>query len=169
MTPKDFVSAYYPYAKKTQDKTGFSAIAALAQAAQESGWGRFAPGNMLFGVKDTDGVNGNEQLVITTEYSKRQDLKFPVILHVEPVELHGERFFKYTIKDYFRKYDTPEESFADHVRFFEKNSRYKEAMKVKSDPDAFIKAIALAGYATDPNYAAQLISIAHSIKQMIPA
>ncbi len=167
MLPKDFVSAFLPEAKKTEEKSGISAIAILAQAAQESGWGKFAPGNMFFGVKDTDGLNGNEQLLITTEYSKRQDLKFPVILHVEPVELHGEKFFKYTIKDYFRKYETPEECFSDHVKFFERNSRYKEALKVKGDPELFIKEIAKAGYATDPNYASQLISIAHSIQSMV--
>jgi flagellum-specific peptidoglycan hydrolase FlgJ len=167
MTPKDFVTSFYKYAKQTEEKSGISAIAVLAQAAQESGWGKVAPGNMFFGVKDTDGRNGNEQLLITTEYSRRQDLKFPEILHVEPVEMHGERFFKYTIKDWFRKYSTPEECFSDHANFFVKNKRYSEALKVKHDPYLFIEEIAKAGYATDPNYSKTLKSIAHSIEQMI--
>jgi flagellum-specific peptidoglycan hydrolase FlgJ len=167
MTPKEFVSAFFPFAKQTEDKSGISAIAILSQAAQESGWGKYAPGFMFFGVKDTDGKNGNEQLLTTTEYSKRQDLKFPEILHVEPVDLHGEKFFKYTIKDWFRKYNSPEECFSDHADFFIKNKRYEEALKVKSNADLFIQEIAKAGYATDPNYAKNLISIAHSIEQMI--
>ncbi|MGL4596344.1 MAG: glucosaminidase domain-containing protein, partial [Bacteroidia bacterium] len=76
MKPADFVKAFFPFAKKTEEKTGISAIAILAQAALESGWGEKAPGNMFFGVKDTDGLNGNEQLLTTTEYSRRSDLKF---------------------------------------------------------------------------------------------
>jgi flagellum-specific peptidoglycan hydrolase FlgJ len=167
MTPKEFVHAFYPYAKQTEEKSGISAIAILTQAAWESEWGKHAPGFMFFGVKDTDGRNGNEQLLITTEYSKRQNLTFPEILHVVPVEINGEKFFKYTIKDWFRKYNNPEECFSDHAEFFVKNKRYSEALKVKHDPELFFKEIAKAGYATDPNYAKNLISIAHSIEQMI--
>lgn len=97
MKPKDFVEKYYPFAKQTQDKVGISAIAILAQAAVESGWGEHALGNMFFGVKDTDGVNGNEQLLTTTEYSKKDTLKFPVIISkiFDPVK----KLYKYIVKD----------------------------------------------------------------------
>jgi flagellum-specific peptidoglycan hydrolase FlgJ len=67
--PKEFVGTYYPFAKNAELKTGINAVAILAQAALESGWGKFAPNNMFFGIKDTDGVNENEQLLTTTEYS----------------------------------------------------------------------------------------------------
>ena len=66
MKPKDFVAKYKPFALETQTKTGICFKATLAQAAVESGWGEAAPGNMFFGVKDTDGINGNEQLLVTT-------------------------------------------------------------------------------------------------------
>lgn len=152
MKPSEFVKQFKRYAQKTQDKTGISAVAILAQAALESGWGAKAPGNMFFGIKDTDGTNGNEQLLVTTEYSKRSDLQFPFILSVTPVIRNGQKYFKYVIKDYFRKYDTPEQSFTDHATFFMRNSRYAKALMVKSDPYMFLEEVAKAGYATAPNY-----------------
>lgn len=167
MTPKEFVNAFYPFAKKTQEKTGISAVAILAQAALESGWGKVAPGNMFFGVKDTDGINGNEQLITTTEYSRSANLKFPVILSVVPVMRNGLKYFKYTVKDYFRKYDTPEECFTSHAQFFLKNKRYAKALQVKTDPFAFINEIAKAKYATDPDYAKVLSSVAKTIQKHI--
>lgn len=167
MTPKAFVAAFLPFALQTQKKTGISAIAILAQAALESGWGKFAPGNMFFGIKDTDGVNGNEQLITTTEYSRSATLKFPVILSITPVMRGGIKYFKYKVKDYFRKYDTPEGSFTDHVQFFFKNKRYAKALLVKHDPMLFIDAVAAAGYATDPDYAKTLKSVARTIQKFV--
>lgn len=167
MTPKEFVTTYLPFAKLTEQKSGISAIAVLAQAALESGWGKIAPGNMFFGVKDTDGINGNEQLVTTTEYSKRQDLKFPEIISVVPVLIKGEKFFKYTVKDYFRKYNSPEECFTDHAMFFVKNHRYATALTVGKNPYLFFDEIAKAGYATAPDYASVLKSVAQTIEKNI--
>lgn len=167
MTAKDFVKTYYPEAKKTQDKTGISAVAILAQAAQESGWGKVAPGNMFFGVKDTDGVNGNEQLLVTHEYSRRADANFKNIISVKPVLLHGQKFFQYTIKDYFRKYESAEECFTDHANFIAANKNYAKALQVKNDADKFLDALAAAGYATDPNYAGDLKKIAAMINKIL--
>lgn len=167
MKPNDFVKQFYPFAKQTQDKTGISAVAILAQAALESGWGEKAPGNMFFGVKDTDGVNGNEQLITTTEYHSTMDVKYPEIISITPCVIGGKKKFKYKIKDYFRKYETPEQCFTDHTQFFFKNPRYKAALAVKADPDKFVDAIAKAGYATDPNYAATLHSIIKRISGLI--
>ena len=167
MTKKEFVKAYYPFAKQTQDKTGIPALAILAQAAVESAWGKVAPGNMFFGVKDTDGVNGNEQLLTTTEYSKSANAKFPRIISVKPVIRNGSKWFKYTIKDYFRKYNTPEESFTDHANFFLKNKRYAKAVLLRDNPYQFIEAVAKAGYATDPNYSNLIKSIAKDLEKLI--
>lgn len=167
MKPKEFVAQFYPFALKTQQKTGISAVAVLAQAALESGWGKSAPGNMFFGVKDTDGINGNEQLLQTTEYSRRADLKFPEIISITPVIRNGEKYFKYVVKDYFRKYATPEECFTDHTKFFFDNKRYKKALEVKNDPYKFIDEIAKAGYATAPSYAEMLKKVAKMIEKEV--
>lgn len=168
MTKQAFVDYLYPYALASQKETGISAIAQLAQGALESAWFSVAPGNMIFGVKDTDGVNGNEQLLTTTEYSRSANAKFPNIISVTPVIRNGQKWYKYKIKDYFRKYPTPKESFVDHAQFFLKNKRYAKALVVKGDPYKFIDEIAKAGYATDPNYATTLKSIARSIEKLIP-
>ena len=168
MKPQAYTEKYYPFALACQNETGISAIAILAQGALESGWGEVAPDNMIFGVKDTDGVNGNEQLIITTEYSSKATLKFPQIIAITPVVMNGRKMFKYKIKDWFRKYDTPKESFVDHANFFIKNKRYAAALLVKDDPYKFIDEIAKAGYATDPNYAKSLKSIAKNISKFIP-
>lgn len=167
MTVKDFTTTYLPFAKNTEYKTGISALAILAQGALESGWGKFAPGFMFFGIKDTDGLNGNEQLLTTTEYSRRSDLKFPEIISVTPVIKNGQKYFKYKVKDYFRKYGSPEESFTDHAKFFLSNPRYAKALQVKSDPYKFIDEIAMAGYATAPNYADTLKQVIDSIKKYV--
>ncbi|MDJ1500451.1 glycoside hydrolase family 73 protein [Xanthocytophaga agilis] len=157
-TVTNFVKKYYPFAKQTQDKVGISAVAILAQAAVESAWGKSAPGNMFFGVKDTDGVNGNEQLLQTVEYLATSKAKFPVTISVTWDKT--KKLYKYIVKDYFRKYKTPEECFTDHAQFFFKNSRYAKALKVKEDPFLFIDAIAKAGYATAPDYAKILRNVA---------
>jgi len=168
MTKQAFVDHYGPFAIASEKETGISAIAQLSQGALESAWGKIAPGNMLFGVKDTDGINGNEQLLTTTEYSRNANAKFPNIISVTPVMRNGQKWYKYKIKDYFRKYPTPKESFVDHASFFIKNKRYAKALTVKHDPYKFIDEIAKAGYATDPNYATTLKSIAKSIEKIIP-
>ena len=167
MTAKDFVKEFLPEAKKAQVETGISALAILAQAALESGWGKAAPGFMFFGVKDTDGINGNEQLLVTTEYSRRADLKFPEVISVTPVVRDGQKWFKYKVKDYFRKYNSAAECFADHGKFFLRNPRYTKALEVKEDANKFIDEISKAGYATDPNYATLLKSIVKTIEKNI--
>lgn len=167
LMPEDFVRLLYPYAKETQNKTGISLIAILAQAALESGWNKASMGWMYFGVKDTDGINGNEQLLITTEYSRRSDLRFPEIISVTPVIRNGSKYFKYVVKDWFRKYNSPEECFTDHANFFLRNPRYAKALAVRQNPYAFINEIANAGYATGPTYAQTLSSIANRIENII--
>jgi len=165
MKPQEFVDAFLPFAKETEAKTGISAIAVLAQAALESGWGAMAIGNMFFGVKASKNTpDDKKQLITTTEYSKRNDLKFPEIISITQ-QPNGN--YKYRIKDWFRKYDSPEESFTDHTKFFLDNPRYSEAVKVGNDCNAFIDAIAAAGYATDPNYASLLKGVAKSVERCI--
>lgn len=167
MTPQQFVNAYIPYARQTEEKTGISAIAVLAQAALESGWGKHAPGNMFFGKKDSDGHNGNEQLLTTTEYHSTINVKYPEVLKIVPVVISGRRLFKYTVKDWFRKYDTPEQCFTDHAKLIAGAARYKPAMQVAHDPIAFVKAIHKAGYATAPNYSQILEKIIRMIQKHV--
>ncbi len=165
MTPSEFVKTYYKYAKQTQDKTGIDARFILAQAALETGWGKSVYGNMFFGIKDSDGVNGNEQLLRTTEVLKNPNVKFPEVISVTK---RPDGKYNYVVKDWFRKYDTPEGSFTDHACFFFTYNRYKKALEVKSDPYKFAEEIAKAGYATAPNYADSLKAVIKTVEKYIP-
>jgi flagellar protein FlgJ len=172
MTPKEFVTKLLPFALETEKKTGIRADVILAQAALESGWGRSAPGNMYFGVKDFDGLNGNEQLVTTFEYSSKPNLDAKQIgLHeiksIRPVVMNGKPFYKYVGTAYFRKYDSPEGSFTDHARVFMK-PRYAAAMAVKDDPRKFFQAVQAAGYAQSPIYADTLMAVLGMIRKNMP-
>lgn len=164
MTPELFVKTYLPEAKKVESKTGFHYLIPLTQGALESGWGAKVKGNNFFGIKDTDGVNGNEQLITTTEYLSTDKAKFPNIISITKV---GNKF-KYIVKDWFRKYPSAEKAFEDHINFFLKNKRYSEAIKYKSNPERFFEEIAKAGYATAPDYANQLKAVMKSVIKRLP-
>lgn len=164
MTPENFVKIYLPEAKKVEKKTGFHHLIPLTQGALESGWGKKAVGNNFFGIKDTDGVNGNEQLITTTEYLSTDKVKFPVIIKI----VKAGNKFKYTVKDWFRKYPSAQLAFEDHINFFLKNKRYSEAIKYKHIPERFFEEIAKAGYATAPDYANQLKAVMHSVIIRLP-
>lgn len=170
MTPKEFVNTLMPYAKACEEKTGVNALVILAQAALESGWGRFTPGNMYFGVKDSDGINGNEQLIRTTEYSRRsncspKEVGLVDIESVKPVSINGGKFFKYIGHAYFRKYASPEESFIDHAKLFVRAPVYAPAMLVRDNPEKFIDEMSK-HYATAPDYATILLKIYKQVKSL---
>jgi len=167
LTPKAFVSAYIGYAVKTQSKTGIDARFTLAQAALESGWGESAPGNMFFGVKATKDTPENKRQLLTTSEvlsDDKQAYRFPSVLSIIK---RPDGKYLYKVKDWFRRYDSPEECFSDHADFFYKNKRYSEALKVRHDPYAFADEVAKAGYATDPNYAKTLKSTIRTIENYL--
>jgi len=165
MTPEIFVKTYYPEALKEEKRSGFHHLIPLTQAALESAWGSKVTGaNNFFGIKDTDGVNGNEELVTTTEYLSTDKAKFPVILKIVKIA----NKFKYTIKDYFRKYPSAGLAFQDHTDFFLKNPRYKTAVTFKNNPSRFFEEISLAGYATDPKYSDSLKQVMKSVIKRLP-
>jgi flagellar protein FlgJ len=170
MLPKNFVAAYLPYAMETEAATGISAAAILAQAALESGWGEKAPGNMFFGVKDPDkGKTGKGQLIVTTEYLKNPQAHhlFPEVISVVWSEKYKK--WKYTVRDWFRKFDTPAGSFLEHAQLFMKNPRYAQAVANGKDPEQFFREVQKAGYATAPNYADVLIAVVRTIRRNMPS
>ena len=163
MTPKEFIKQYKPFALETERKTGISHLFTLAQAALESGWGERGVGNNFFGIKVPKNLVSNtpankKQLFKTTEVLNAPNLgyKFPQVMSI--YQLPSGKY-KYEVKDWFRKYDTPEECFTDHAQFFFKNKRYAKALLVRSDPYKFAEEVAKAGYATATNYADSLKKI----------
>ncbi|MFV0267959.1 MAG: glycoside hydrolase family 73 protein [Draconibacterium sp.] len=162
MTPLEYIRRFYPEALKVERETGISAVAMLAQSAGESGW-RPGPGNMMFGIKDTDGVNGNEQLVRTKEYHCSPGLKYPVIHSVIPVKKGNVMVYEYDVETWFRKYDNPANSFRDYARFIFANPRYKKALAVREIPELYLKELAKAGYATGPDYEEFMMQMLSSV------
>ena len=164
MTPKEFIKQYKPFALESEKKTGISHLFTLAQAALESGWAKSVSGNMFFGVKAGKDTPANKkQLLTTTEILSGPNLKhlFPLVISVKMLS-SGK--YKYEVKDWFRKYDTPEECFTDHAQFFFKNKRYAKALLVKADPYKFAEEVAKAGYATAINYADSLKKVIKTIE-----
>ena len=162
MTPTEFLNYYAPYAKETEKIYGVPYLVTLSQAALESGYGKHAPGFNFFGVKAGKAWTGPKQLLRTTEYLSSPDVKFPEIISITPA---GAKY-KYVVKDYFRKYNTPTESFNDHAKFLINNQRYKAAFNTTNALD-FAKEVAKAGYATDEQYFNKLQKLITGINQVV--
>ncbi|WP_314894479.1 glucosaminidase domain-containing protein [uncultured Capnocytophaga sp.] len=165
-TQINFIKTYKHYALETERKTGISALFILAQAGLESGWGKSVPGNMFFGVKATKNTpNEKKQLLRTTEVltTPNEKSKFPEVISITK---RTDGKYLYIVRDWFMKYETPEECFTDHTNFFFKNKRYTKALLVKADPYKFAEEVAKAGYATAPNYADSLKALIKEIEKV---
>ena len=62
----------------------------------------------------------------------------------------------------FRAYGSPDESLADYVEFIRGNPRYQPALARADQPEAYLRALQEAGYATDPKYADKILAILDS-------
>lgn len=138
MKPLDFVAKVAPLAQDTHKSHGVPASVTIAQAALESGWGEHAPGNNLFGIKADRSWTGPATYKSTSEVIRGQRVQVTAA---------------------FRAYLSWAGSLNDHADFLRKNPRYKAAFQFSNDGEKFARAIAAAGYATDPNYASLLVSI----------
>ena len=170
MTAKEFIQTYKPFALESEKKTGISHLFTLAQAALESAWGERGVGNNFFGIKVpkkfvSSTPNQKKQLLLTTEVlSSPTPPKEGLFVEVISVKKRVDGKYTYIVKDWFRKYDTPEECFTDHAQFFFINKRYAKALEVKADPYKFAEEVAKAGYATAPNYATILKDVIKTIE-----
>lgn len=162
MSPKNFVAAYLEHARASEARTGVPALFALAQAALESGWAGARPGNAMFGIKAGGGWAGARQLLTTREVfaDRHQGHRFPEVVSITP---RADGRFDYVVKDWFRAYASPAESFADHGAMLRASRRYARCFET-GDPREFARRIAAAGYATDPNYANSLIAVIATIE-----
>ena len=135
-----FISKIAPGAIAAQRKYGVPASVTIAQAIDESGWGRSALATRdhnLFGIKGTGPAGSDRQL--TQEY------------------LNGQLVTRTTA---FRVYHSAAQSIDDHGRLLATSAYYRQSMAHRHDPNAF--AAALTGvYATDPGYGAKLIDLMH--------
>ena len=171
MTPKEFIKKFLPYARETERKTGISALFILAQAGLESAWGKSPIGNNFFGIKVPKSLVSStpkekKQLLRTTEVlaTPNEKSQFPEVISITK---RTDGRYKYIVKDWFRKYDSPEESFTDHAKLFLTNKRYAKALQVKTDPYKFAEEVAKAGYATEPTYAERLKGVIRKVEGLM--
>ena len=137
MPPTSFIAMLAAAAQECQRRTGIPASFTLAQAALESSWGSRAPGNNLFGIKADRSWKGPTVDVPTHEVY---------------------RGIRVAITDKFRAYSSWEDCMVDHAKFFRQNPRYTACFR-ESTGEGWARAVAAAGYATDPDYAKTLIAV----------
>lgn len=132
---QSFIQSIWPNALATSQSTGVDARIIAAQAALESGWGRSAPDNNLFGIKGA----GNS-------YNTQEFINGKMV----------------TTSDSFAGYSSTADSFNGYANLINGSSRY-DAVQNASGLDAQISALGASGYATDPEYSNKIKSIVKSI------
>ena len=160
-----FIALYLPYAYYVESKTGLASTITLTQAALESAWGEKAVGNNFFGIKAKKNTTiAEKQLFLTREVLKNNTTKFPEILSISKRE---DGMFEYQVRDWFMKYTTPSDSFADYANLFQRLPRYRKAWKNRTKPDVFFAEIHKAQYATAPNYTIILQTLHKDIVDLV--
>jgi peptidoglycan hydrolase FlgJ len=146
----DFIRKYMPQAERIGQQLGINPHSILAQAALETSWGQSLPTDAagtssanLFGVK----ARAADPSVTssTIEYSDG----IPSV--------SNERF---------RSYDSVSDSFDGYAALLSGNHRYSAALGTGDDVHAFATALQRGGYATDPNYARKVESVAGEVRAL---
>lgn len=146
----DFINKLAPIAQEQAKKHGNKIYASvcIAQACQETGYGtssKMVNANALFGIKVGKSAykfgtawKGKAYKTGTTEY---YDGKNPT-----------------KIVDWFRAYDSIEDSVEDYFDMLCTCKRYQPALN-KPTPETCIRAIVAGGYATGPAYADHIMAV----------
>lgn len=140
MTPQAFIAAIGSAAVASMAKSKIPASFTVAEGALESGWGasRLAvQGRNLFGVKADAGWHGPTVAMQTREFLRGVWVMVPAL---------------------WRSYPDWGGCLDDHAAFLTQNPRYRGCF-AHADGIGFAAAVAAAGYATDPNYAALITQI----------
>ncbi|KTC79839.1 glucosaminidase domain-containing protein [Legionella cherrii] len=146
-TIDEFVKSIWPKAKQAASIIGLDPKILMAQAALETGWGKFV-------TKDADGTSSNNLFNIKSGNSKEFDS-----VNVKTTEYIADTPIK--INASFRKYPSVEQSFNDYISLIKGNDRYQNALASAANPELFVNELHKAGYATDPNYSTKILSIYH--------
>jgi peptidoglycan hydrolase FlgJ len=140
-----FIRQHTAAARAAEAATGIPAAFMVAQAAQETGWGRKeirhpdgTPSYNLFGIKAGPDWKGPVAEVTTTEYVGGSPVK--------------------TVAR-FRAYGSYAESFADYARLMKTSPRYQTVVANAGSAAGFAQGLQRAGYATDPAYAEKLTRV----------
>ncbi len=140
-----FVHYLWPWASEAAGLLGLKPQMLLAQAALETGWGRYQmkrangePAYNLFGIKADDRWRGDKVVKDTLEFRQGVAVRR---------------------REAFRAYDSYAESFRDYAEFLQQSPRYRKALGLGDDPAGYFSELQKAGYATDPRYADKIRSL----------
>ena len=141
---RTFVEKVWDHAVRAGEKLGVEPRFVVAQAALETGWGRAE-------LRRADGSASHNLFNIKTGSAWRGEfVELPV------TEYAGSR--PHTELARFRAYDSYASAFDDYVALLSDSPRYAGVLG-QHDAGGFATALADAGYATDPHYAAKLKGI----------
>lgn len=145
----NFISQVWPEAQEAAQQLGVHPLSLVAQAALESNWGRSVPrtasgasSNNLFGIKAGSTWSGASASASTQEYAGGAARQTSAA---------------------FRAYASPAESFQDYVALLKTSPRFSAALGSGADVHSFAAALQQGGYATDPDYARKVSSVAGQV------
>jgi flagellar protein FlgJ len=159
----DFVRTYRPHAQANEARSRVPWLVTLGQGALESAWGKKMCGNNMFGIKAKPSIPESQRKLCTTnEVHKSPNVNYPHVISVTP---RPDGRYDYVVRDWFRAFGSPEDSFDSHARVLQ-HPRYAKAFTHTDDPYAFADEVAAGGYATAPNYASVLKSVMNLIEKV---
>lgn len=132
----ELIRTAWPAIKIASSLLGVPAVAVLAQAALETGWGAASPGNNLFGIKS----DGSEASSLRATHEVVDGQLVPQTAQ-------------------FRDYASPQSGVSDYVRLI--REKFPNAVG-QGTVQGFANALQSGGYATDTAYASKIVSIARS-------
>lgn len=151
LSQDEFIDPLVAHAARAAERLGTSADAVLAVAALETGWGRFplrdangADSHNLFGIKQSSSAIGTLEHA-TTEYVNGQPQ---------------------SQRESFARFSSPAHAVDAFADFVLENPRYAPALEQASDPEAFLRGLHEAGYATDPAYGDKAVSTLHKVQSL---
>lgn len=151
-TPKTFVDKVMPYIKKAANALGVDAEMLTAQAALETGWGKYMlankngdASNNLFNIKRNAAWQGDSVNVNSLEEKNG-------VLTPEKSE--------------FKAYENLDDSVNDYVDLLKGSQHFQEAVNSAGNSYEFIEKLHKAGYATDSAYADKVFSVYQQVKNL---
>jgi flagellar protein FlgJ len=140
-----YVGAAAPIALRIRAAYDIPASVTVAQSILESNWGRSKLSTAelnYFGFKCVRPTSPGPLALRCARYQTSECVPAPC----HPVDA------------FFRSYASADDSFRDYGRLLTTSPNYAAALPVRTDPDAFIRAVARK-YATDPEYANKVIRL----------
>ncbi|WP_103355168.1 glucosaminidase domain-containing protein [Amycolatopsis sp. CA-128772] len=140
-----YVGTAGPIARTIHAEYAVPASVTVAQSILESNWGRSKLSTAernYFGFKCVTPTSPGPIALKCAQYPTTECIPAPC----HPADA------------YFRSYASIDDSFRDYGRLLTTSPNYAAALPVRTDPDAFIRAVAKK-YATDPEYANKVIRL----------